>query len=115
MLRNYSCGGKGKITKLNVWQESYADILGIAEGEQRVKETADTERRLNFGHFIDRVFWGILVASALYVSSKISEMSHSIEALNQTVAVILQQNTESHDRLNKLDVRLDRLEDRFSH
>ncbi len=71
---------------------------------------SDTERRLTFGHFADRILWVLLCAVALYAANKLGDMGQSVERLNTTVAVILQQNTESHDRLNKLDVRLDRME-----
>lgn len=76
-----------------------------------MKNNDGAERRLDWGHFVDRVFWGILVASAIFISSRINKMGESIDQLNQSMAVVLYQNSESHDRLNKMDGRIDRLDE----
>lgn len=78
-----------------------------------MKEFNDSGRRLDWGHFVDRAFWGILTAAAIFVSSQINKMSSSIDELNKTMAVVLYQNSESHDRLNKIDARMDLIESRL--
>lgn len=69
-------------------------------------------QRLDFGHFVDRVFWAVLTATALYCASQIREMGRSIEELNKNMAVVIYQSTETRERLNKIDVRIDKIEEK---
>lgn len=67
---------------------------------------------MDFGHFVDRVFWLLLTSAALYCANAMREMGKSIEELNRSMAVVVYQSTESRERLNKIDMRIDRLEER---
>jgi large-conductance mechanosensitive channel len=69
-------------------------------------------KRLEFGHFIDRIFWFVLTAAIIYCASQMREMGRSVEELNKNMALALYQITETRDRLNKIDSRIDKLEER---
>lgn len=72
-------------------------------------------QRLDFGHFVDRLFWAVLTGAALYCASQIKDMGQSIETLNRNMAVVIYQSTETRERLNKIDLRIDKLEEKTGH
>ena len=75
-------------------------------------DSRGTERRLDFGHFVDRVFWALITGAALYIASQMRLLSDSVDKLNLNMAVVLYQMDSNRARLDKTDVRLDRLEER---
>lgn len=77
-------------------------------------KNSDGAKRMDFGHFIDRIFWALLTSAAIYCSTQLRELGMSVNDLNKNMAVAIYQITESRDRLNKIDSRMDRLEERIS-
>jgi hypothetical protein len=77
-----------------------------------IEMDAHREKRPDFGHFIDRIFWFILTSAVIYCASQMREMGRSVEELNKNMALALYQITETRDRLNKIDSRIDKLEER---
>ncbi len=62
------------------------------------------EQRLNFGHFVDRMFWAILIGIATF-------MAHSINDLNEKVAVAIEHMSYSDKRADAQEKRIERLEE----
>lgn len=58
-----------------------------------------SERRLDFGHFVDRIFWTLITAAALYTA-------HSINELNEKVAVVIEHMSGTDRRLGVLEDKL---------
>lgn len=74
------------------------------------------EKRLNFGHLVDRVFWGLMTSVAIYAASQIRDMSNSIASLNEKMAVVIVQLSDTERRLDAQSRRIEKLEDRaFRH
>lgn len=76
-----------------------------------LQKSNDPASRLDFGHFIDRCFWFCFTAVALYCASQIREMGRSIEELNKNMAIVLYQLAESKGRADRVDSRIDKLEE----
>jgi len=72
----------------------------------------DDQRRLDFGHFVDRIFWFLLTGAALYTASQMRDMGRAVEELNKNMSIVIYQVTEGRPRADKVDSRLDKLEER---
>ena len=70
------------------------------------------EQRFDFGHFVDRSFWALLTAAALYSASTMQQLSKSVTELNEKMAVVVSQLSDQSRRADAQDRRLERLEGR---
>lgn len=61
--------------------------------------------RLSFGKFVDRVFWAILCAIAIYAADQLKEMGSNIADLNKSMAVVLTRLSDYDKRMDNQDVR----------
>jgi hypothetical protein len=78
-----------------------------------VAEKSHDEKRLSFGHFVDKAFWFITTTCALYISSQFKVLTDNVADLNVKVAVILTKIADAEVKANQQDSRLERLEGRF--
>ena len=62
-------------------------------------------RRLIFGDYVDRIFWGLLIAVCIYASNQIRDLNRSVEKLNVSIAVITTKLLSIEDRLYILEVK----------
>ena len=62
-----------------------------------------SEQRMRFGSFVDHVFLAAISAAAIYAA-------HSINELNEKMAVVIERLSYSDKRADAQDVRLERLE-----
>lgn len=67
--------------------------------------------RFDFGHFIDRSFWALLTAAAVYGASQLKTVSESVEKLNIKMGVIIEKISNAEKRLDTQDRRMERIED----
>lgn len=93
-------------------------ILALPENKYLglIKETvggAMADKRMDFGHWVDRVFWGLMVAVALYASTQLRSLSESVSNLNEKMAVVVVKLNYSEERQNTTDRRVDKLEDQL--
>lgn len=61
------------------------------------------EKRLQFGTFVDRIFWLLLTTAIFYSASQLKILSTNVSELNEKMAIVL-------TRLGDYDHRLDALE-----
>lgn len=71
------------------------------------------EKRLDFGHFVDRVFWAVITATGVYVASQLKTLSESVQTLNEKVAVVVEKINYSERRQDASDRRVDKIEDQM--
>jgi large-conductance mechanosensitive channel len=81
--------------------------------DKPLKIVPAAKHRLHWGQFVDKVFWFAISASAVYMSSQIREMSKSIEQLNVNMAVVLYQIGTGKERLDKQEIKIDKLQDQL--
>lgn len=62
--------------------------------------------RLDWGHFVDRVFWALLIGSIVYATSQLQTLTKNVATLNEKMAVVI-------EKVSMQDHRLDRLEQRI--
>lgn len=67
-------------------------------------------KRLEFGKFVDKTFWALLCAVALYSSQELKSIGDNVSELNEKMAVVLSRLSNSDLRMNEINKRLDRLE-----
>lgn len=72
--------------------------------------SSGSERRLDFGHFVDRLFWFVITAVALYSASQLKELSNSVIELKTQLAVGISQIGFHEKRLDMQRDRMDRFE-----
>jgi hypothetical protein len=63
------------------------------------------DKRLDFGYFVDRAFWGLLTTSVIYGTMQVKQLSNSVEELNIKMAVVLEKISSQESRLEKLEER----------
>lgn len=75
-----------------------------------MKENSDSMHRLQFGTLVDRIFWALLVGTAVYSASQLRELSNSVIELKTQLAVGFAQIGFHEKRLDGQRDRMDRLE-----
>ncbi len=65
--------------------------------------------RLSFSQFVDKAFWGLMTASAIYIATQVRDLSKSVNALNLNVAVMLVQMAANEKRDDAQDKNIDKL------
>lgn len=65
---------------------------------------------MDWKDFVHWGFEGIITFVALYASNILSKLSDSVDALNRSVAMLLERSTNQEKRSDGLDRRIDRLE-----
>lgn len=63
--------------------------------------------RLSFGKFVDRCFWAILCAIALYAADELKGMGTNIADLNEKMAVVLTRLSDQDKRFDLIERRVD--------
>lgn len=69
--------------------------------------------KLDFGHFIEYVFYGLISAVSVYIASAIKEMKISIESLNITLASESQKLNNFKETTDRHESVLDRHSERL--
>lgn len=69
-------------------------------------------RRIVFGDFVDRIFWALLVGVAGFGVRQMQSLSHSVAELNVNVAVIMSQIPIQKERIDRIENKIERLEER---
>jgi hypothetical protein len=67
-------------------------------------------QRVVFGDFVDRIFWGLIVGVASYGVVQIQALSANVQKLNETMPVVLEKISNSKDRTDRIELRMDLLE-----
>ena len=68
------------------------------------------DKRLDFSHFVDRLFWALITGAIFYGTQQLSEVNHSVQSLNEKMASAMEHQSDVDRRLNVQDGRLDRVE-----
>ncbi len=64
------------------------------------------QRRLDFGHFVDRVFWALITAAVVFAA-------HSVSELNEKMAVVVDHLGYADKRADSHESRIQRLEEKL--
>lgn len=64
----------------------------------------------NFGKFIDKAFWVMLIFIAKSVAGKVDSINENMEALNKNMAAVTTEISDHDRRMNSLDSRVERIE-----
>jgi uncharacterized protein Yka (UPF0111/DUF47 family) len=67
---------------------------------------------MEFSHFIEWAFYGLISATAVYIASTIGKMKQSIEELNVTFAREIEKLSSVKNAIEKHERHLDKLDDR---
>ena len=65
---------------------------------------------LDFAQFAEKVLWGLLSGSALYIASSVRNMQQSLQELNVKMAEFTERISNQKDRLDNHEHRIERLE-----
>lgn len=64
---------------------------------------SDSKRRLNFGHFVDRLLWALLALTGIYVSTQLKSLGDNVAILNQAMGVMLEKTSNFSNRIEHLE------------
>lgn len=62
-----------------------------------------------FPQFVDKIFWALMTASAMYVATQVKDLNSSVNELNKNVAVMLIQMSANEKRDDAQDRQIDKL------
>jgi hypothetical protein len=68
--------------------------------------------RLNFGQFVDKIFWVLILFLANRISQEANSINKSIQILNEKMAAIVTTVANQDKRLDGIDSRINRLEEK---
>jgi cell division protein FtsL len=71
----------------------------------------DELKRLDFGQVVDKIFWGLITATAVFVATKVNTLTDSVSQLNSSVAVIIERTGNQQKQMDALQSRVVRLEE----
>jgi hypothetical protein len=66
--------------------------------------------RVVFGDFVDRIFWGLLVAIASFGVVSIQSLSTGVAKLNENMAVVIAKLSYQDKTLDSHEIRIYKLE-----
>lgn len=69
--------------------------------------------RLDFGHFVDRIFWALMTSAAIYAAAQLKQVSASVDDLNTKMSMLIERTSNSEKRMDMLERRIERIE--FKH
>ena len=64
---------------------------------------------------MDRAFWTLLTASAVYAANQLKVVSASIEELNVKMGVVVEKISNAEKRVDLLDRRIERIDNSMRH
>jgi len=59
--------------------------------------------RFDFGHFVDRVFWGLITGAVIYSASQMEKLGASVNELNKNMAVVIEKILTGEKRIDRLE------------
>lgn len=68
------------------------------------------EKRLTFGHFVDRIFWALLCGIMIYAADQLKDMGKTVGDLNEKMAVVITRLSDYDKQMDMISHRLDLLE-----
>jgi len=70
----------------------------------------DKDKRLTFGHFVDRVFWALICGVMIYAADQLKDMGKTVSDLNEKMAVVISRLSDYDKQMDAISRRLDNLE-----
>lgn len=70
------------------------------------------KNRLDFGDFVDRSFWVLLLSASGYIATQARAISNNIQELNEKMANMIAKVGDQSGRLDTYEMRIQALENR---
>ena len=68
---------------------------------------------MDFNHFVEWAFYGLMSATALYIASSISKLKSSVEGLNLAFATEIEKLSNVKQTIDRIEKTVDRHSDRL--